>query len=78
MLFGDADYEPVPTILFHTNHTDNKKCPGIIISARVHPGETNSSWVMEGLINYLLSDAEYAQVSYNEVLHGFISFHIFH
>lgn len=27
----------------------------ILISARIHPGETNSSFVMKGLINYLLS-----------------------
>ena len=27
-----------------------------MISARIHPGESNSSFVMEGLIDYLLSD----------------------
>lgn len=28
----------------------------VVISARVHPGETNSSWVMRGILNYLTSD----------------------
>lgn len=27
----------------------------ILISARIHPGETNSSYVLKGLVNYLLS-----------------------
>ena len=28
----------------------------VFLSARVHPGETNSSWIMEGLLDYLISD----------------------
>lgn len=32
----------------------------IIFTARVHPGETNSSWIMEGIIDYLTSDNEQA------------------
>jgi len=28
----------------------------VIISARVHPGESNASWVMKGVIDYLTSD----------------------
>jgi hypothetical protein len=28
----------------------------VFLSARVHPGETNSSWVIQGLINFLVSD----------------------
>ena len=35
---------------------------GVVITARVHPGETNSSWMMEGLIKYLTSDKPHAQV----------------
>jgi len=27
---------------------------GILISARVHPGESNSSWMMKGVIDFLV------------------------
>ena len=30
--------------------------PAIVLTARVHPGESNSSYAMHGLINFLLSD----------------------
>ena len=26
---------------------------GVVVSARVHPGESNASWMMQGLIDYL-------------------------
>lgn len=29
--------------------------PAVILTARVHPGESNSSYIMEGLIEYLIS-----------------------
>lgn len=29
---------------------------GVFISARVHPGESNSSWMMKGIIDFLISD----------------------
>jgi len=29
---------------------------GVILSARVHPGETNSSWMMQGAIEFLVSE----------------------
>lgn len=32
----------------------NKK--GVLISARVHPGESNSSWMMKGVIDFLVSN----------------------
>lgn len=28
----------------------------IVLTSRVHPGESNSSFIMEGLIDYLISD----------------------
>ncbi|KAJ3211694.1 Cytosolic carboxypeptidase 2 [Entophlyctis luteolus] len=34
---------------------------GIIVSARVHPGETNSSWMMRGLMRFLTGTSEAAQ-----------------
>ena len=30
-----------------------KKKPCVVLSARVHPGETNASWMMKGCIDYL-------------------------
>ncbi|XP_013413553.1 cytosolic carboxypeptidase 1 isoform X1 [Lingula anatina] len=35
--------------------------PYIFLSSRVHPGESNSSWVMKGTIQFLLSNAPMAQ-----------------
>ncbi|XP_067171787.1 cytosolic carboxypeptidase 1 isoform X3 [Apteryx mantelli] len=35
--------------------------PYIFLSARVHPGETNASWVMKGTLEYLMSNHPSAQ-----------------
>lgn len=32
------------------------------MTARVHPGETNSSWMMKGLIDYLTGSSADAKV----------------
>jgi murein tripeptide amidase MpaA len=34
---------------------------GVVLTARVHPGESNASWIMEGIIDYLTSDCEGAR-----------------
>ena len=34
-----------------------KKKKYVIITSRVHPGESNSSYMMQGLIKYLLGDS---------------------
>lgn len=34
----------------------------VFLTARVHPGETNSSWIMQGLIEALLADTETARL----------------
>lgn len=28
----------------------------MIITSRIHPGETQASWCLEGVVNFLLSD----------------------
>ncbi|KAL4475889.1 hypothetical protein ABPG73_002090 [Tetrahymena malaccensis] len=48
-------------LLTITSQSDQYKKQGIILSARVHPGETVSSFVMKGIIDNLLSDTEEAQ-----------------
>ncbi|CEF67184.1 Cytosolic carboxypeptidase NnaD [Strongyloides ratti] len=35
---------------------DNREI--IVISARVHPGETNSSWIMQGILKFLLNNED--------------------
>jgi len=34
---------------------------GVFLSARVHPGESNSSWMMKGIIDFLVSSAPEAK-----------------
>ena len=38
--------------------------PAIVVSARVHPGESNSSWMMEGFLEWLTSERVHAKVSH--------------
>ncbi|CAF1138870.1 unnamed protein product [Adineta ricciae] len=35
---------------------------GVVVTARVHPGETNASWMMKGLLDFLLSDSPDAKL----------------
>ncbi len=34
---------------------------GVLITARVHPGETNASWMCKGLIDFLIGDSDEAE-----------------
>ena len=40
----------------------------IILSARIHPGETNSSWMIQGVIDFVLSDDREAQFLRNNFI----------
>lgn len=41
------------TITNFTNDENSRHRKGVVVFARVHPGESNSSWMMKGLIDYL-------------------------
>ncbi|CAD8200314.1 unnamed protein product [Paramecium pentaurelia] len=45
----------LPMFTFSKYKNKNKKC--IIIQARIHPGESNGSWVMQGVMDYLSSQS---------------------
>ncbi|KAF4524535.1 hypothetical protein B566_EDAN002808 [Ephemera danica] len=47
---------------------NNKKKPAVVVSARVHPGETPASFMMKGLIDFLTGNSEPAK----ELRHKFI------
>jgi len=50
------------TITSKSNSEQMLTKKGIFISARVHPGESNASWMMKGLVEFLVSDAPEARV----------------
>uniref|UniRef100_A0A3Q2DND4 Cytosolic carboxypeptidase 2 n=1 Tax=Cyprinodon variegatus TaxID=28743 RepID=A0A3Q2DND4_CYPVA len=60
-LAGNAVY--VITITSRgTSREDVRSRKAVVVTARVHPGETNASWMMEGFLDFLLGDSEDAQV----------------
>ncbi|NWI16813.1 CBPC3 carboxypeptidase, partial [Crypturellus soui] len=45
----------------HDGDKDTKR-KAVILTARVHPGETNSSWIMKGFLDYILGNSGNAQM----------------
>jgi hypothetical protein len=41
---------------------DHKKKKAIIITGRVHPGEANSSYIVDGIIKFLLGNSKEAKL----------------
>ncbi|XP_064474272.1 cytosolic carboxypeptidase 1-like isoform X2 [Ornithodoros turicata] len=51
---------PVPLVTITAQPAEDSR-PYIFLSARVHPGETQSSWIMKGVLDFLMSDKPSAQ-----------------
>uniref|UniRef100_A0A8C8SW90 Peptidase M14 domain-containing protein n=1 Tax=Pelusios castaneus TaxID=367368 RepID=A0A8C8SW90_9SAUR len=41
---------------------EGKRKAAVILTARVHPGETNSSWIMKGFLDYILGNSSDARL----------------
>ena len=46
---------------------------GVVVSARVHPGETNASWMMKGMLDFLTCGHHIAEVKtgFQALIHPF-------
>ncbi|XP_062456659.1 cytosolic carboxypeptidase 1 isoform X1 [Rhea pennata] len=51
----------MPESNYYEHISQFRNRPYIFLSARVHPGETNASWVMKGTLEYLMSNNPSAQ-----------------
>ncbi|KYN37082.1 Cytosolic carboxypeptidase NnaD [Trachymyrmex septentrionalis] len=49
------------TITAPTHDEDVRRKRGVVITSRVHPGETPSSWTMKGIIDFLTGDTNRAR-----------------
>ena len=43
-----------------TNHSVNKEKKNVLITGRIHPAESNSSYALKGFLEFLCSDHKYA------------------
>jgi murein tripeptide amidase MpaA len=48
----------------------------VVVSARVHPGESNGSWMMEGYLKFLLSSHPDAVKIRKEFLYNYFKFNL--
>ncbi len=57
---NNCDLLTITSFLCDPQALKNRK--GIVISSRVHPGETNASWMMKGIIDYLTGPTPEAKI----------------
>ncbi|XP_040116859.1 cytosolic carboxypeptidase 3 [Oryx dammah] len=50
------------TITTPLKNSESRKRKAVILTARVHPGETNSSWIMKGFLDYILGNSSDAKL----------------
>jgi murein tripeptide amidase MpaA len=56
------------TITTKSDAAELRQRKGIVLTARVHPGETVSSYIIKGVIDYLCSDTPTAQLLRNRFI----------
>ena len=47
----------------HHDHTMFQHKKAVVVTSRVHPGESNSSWMMKGFLDYLTGSSADAKVA---------------
>ncbi|NXY84212.1 CBPC3 carboxypeptidase, partial [Alcedo cyanopectus] len=53
---------PILTITNPLRSRRGAERKAVILTARVHPGETNSSWIMKGFLDYILGNSQKARL----------------
>ncbi|KAM9815650.1 cytosolic carboxypeptidase 2 isoform 1-T2 [Syngnathus typhle] len=61
-LAGNAVYVLTVTSRAGEKEEEGKIKRAVVVTARVHPGETNASWLMEGFLDFLLGNSDDAQL----------------
>lgn len=59
---GGRDCDLLTISDFTASSAELKARRAVVLTSRVHPGETQSSWMMRGIIDFLLSDSDVARV----------------